>query len=63
MDCSELTVIIKDEEKTLRKTFLMYDAYKVSYEDPNIKACIEETLNNFDGEPSHITVKIQLEIQ
>lgn len=60
---SELTVIIKDEEKTLRIKYLLYDIYTTDENDPMIKDCIEKTLENFDGEPSDITVNIKLEIQ
>ena len=63
MTFSELTVIIKDEEKTLRTKYALYDEYAVNENDPIIKECIEKTLENFDGEPSNITVNIKLEIQ
>lgn len=63
MTFSELTVIIKDEEKTLRTKYPLYDEYTVREDDPIIKDCIEKTLENFDGEPSDITVNIKLEIQ
>lgn len=63
MTFSELTVVIKDEEKTLRTKYALYDEYTVREDDPIIKDCIEKTLENFDGEPSDITVNIKLEIQ
>jgi hypothetical protein len=57
---SEVTVSIRDEEKTLKKKFLLYDVFQVSDQDATIKSCIEETLKNFSSEPSKITVKITL---
>ena len=42
---SELTVVVKDEEKNLRKKFLIYETYTVDENDPTIKNCIEETSN------------------
>lgn len=60
---SEVTVSIKDEEKTLRKKFLIYDQFIVSENDTTIKACIEETLKNFSSEPSKITVKITIHME
>jgi hypothetical protein len=63
MTFSELTVCIKDAEKTLRTKFPLYDEYAVNENDPVIKDCIEKTLENFDGEPDDITVNIKLEIQ
>lgn len=59
---SELTVIIKDDEKTLRTKYLLYDTYQVDEHDPIIKDCIEKTLENFDGEPSNVIVNIKMEI-
>jgi hypothetical protein len=60
---SELTVTIKDEEKTLRTKYALYDKYSVNENDPIIKDCIEKTLENFDGEPMDVIVNIKLEIQ
>jgi len=60
---SELTVTIKDEEKTLRKKFLIYDTYQTEDNDPIIQNCIKETLENFDGEPNDVIVNIKMEIQ
>ena len=60
---SELTVAIKDDEKTLRTKYLLYEIYTTDENDPIIKDCIQKTLDNFDGEPSDITVTIKLEIQ
>lgn len=60
---SELTVCVKDEEKTLRKKFLLYEEYTVSEYDAVIKKCIDETLENFDGEPIDIIVTIKIEVQ
>jgi hypothetical protein len=57
---SELTVSVKDEEKTLKKKFLLYDSYQVDENDPVIKDCIDQVLKNFAGEPDRITVKINM---
>ncbi len=58
---SELTVIIKDDEKSLRKKFIIYDEITTSEFDPIIKDCIEQTLINFNGEPDHIEIKISID--
>ena len=60
---SELSVTIKDEEKRLNKKFLIYETYQVNEEDPLINSCIKETLENFDGEPSHVTVSIKMDMK
>ncbi|HEX4374872.1 MAG TPA: hypothetical protein VHZ50_16325 [Puia sp.] len=60
---SELSVTIKDSEKSLTKKYLQYEIYAVHEEDFVIKNAIQETLANFDGEPENIIVKIKMEIQ
>jgi hypothetical protein len=60
---SELSVTIKDDEKRLNKKFPIYETYSVDEDDPIIKDCIEQTLQNFDGTPDSIRVTIILEIQ
>lgn len=60
---SEISVTIKDEEKSLTKKFLEYEIYTADENDPIIQSAIKETLENFDGEPSDIVVKIKIEIQ
>lgn len=60
---TELTVILKDPERTYRQKFLMYETYTVSMDDPHIISCIEEAKKNFDGEPEDIQIKIHLEYQ
>jgi hypothetical protein len=58
----ELSVIIKNSEKTLKNKFLVYDLIQLSPNDPFIKQCIDVTLKNFSSEPEKIIVKIHLEI-
>jgi hypothetical protein len=60
---SELTVILKDSDRTYRQKFLIYEDYTVSCEDPVILMCIEEAKKNFEGEPENIQIKIHLEFQ
>ncbi len=60
---SEISVTIKDDEKRLNKKFTIYDTFTVDENDPIIKDCIRETLENFDGTPDNIKVTIILEIQ
>jgi hypothetical protein len=60
---NELTVILKDSERTYRQNFLIYKSYAVSDDDPVIISCIEQAKKNFQGEPESVQVKIHLEIQ
>lgn len=60
---SELTVILKDSERTYRQKFLMYNPYSVMPDDPEILRCIQAAKINFQGDPEEIKIKIHLEIQ
>jgi hypothetical protein len=60
---SEITVIVKDEERNLRLKYLVYDPYAVDENDPIIKDCIDRTVAEFKGTPDSVKVKINLEIQ
>lgn len=60
---SELTVILKDEHRTYRQKFLIYEKYSVWEDEILILQCIEEAKKNFEGEPESIQIKIHLEIQ
>jgi hypothetical protein len=59
---SEITVTIKDEEKTLKAKYLIYEPYQISYDDDTIKRCIAETLKNFTGEPSDVRIRINFSL-
>jgi hypothetical protein len=59
----EISVIVKDDEKSLTIKYLIYDRVWMDEEDPIIKDCIEKALINFEGDPIDITVKAKLEIQ
>lgn len=60
---NELTVILKDPERTYRQLFLIYETYTVSEDDPMIQKCIHEAKKNFQGEPESIQIKIHMEIE
>jgi len=60
---TELTVVLKDSDRTYRQKFLAYEDYHPNESDPYIIRCIEEAKKNFEGEPENIQIKIHLEIQ
>lgn len=60
---TELTVIVKDSERTLRMKHLLYEAYMVTDTDPIVMKCVNDTIAQFQGEPDSVNVKINLEIQ
>jgi len=59
---SELTVVLKDAERTYRKKFLSYEAYSVSESDSYILGCIEDAKKDFHGEPEEVTIKISISL-
>lgn len=60
---NELTVILKDSDRTYRQKFLIYEQYTMSDDDPVIRMCIDEARKNFEGDPESIQIKIHMEIQ
>ncbi len=60
---NELTVVLKDSERTYRQKFMIYEQYVASQDDPLIITCIEEAMKSFVGEPESVQVKIHMEIQ
>lgn len=59
----ELTVILKDVERTYRQKFLIYEDIMMVPEDSIIKDCIDKARKNFDGEPEDIHVKVHLVVR
>ena len=65
-ECCEITITVKDDEKTLRTKHLIYDPVTVSSVDPIIKNCIDETIKNFNADPNSdlkVTVSIKLDVK
>jgi hypothetical protein len=60
---TEITVILKDSDRTYRQKFLIYESYSPNENDPVILNCIQEAKKNFEGDPESINIKIYLEIQ
>jgi hypothetical protein len=60
---TELTVILKDSERTYRQSFLIYEGYMTDEDDPTILDCIYQAKKNFIGDPETVQVKIHMEIQ
>lgn len=60
---SEVTIVIKDEERTYRKKHLIYDLYQVDEHDPILAECIRETEKEFNGDPTDIQIKISMVVR
>ena len=59
---SELTITIKDEEKTHKSKHLIYEPYCVHADEPVIRKLVHSALEEFKGEPTDIRVRINLEV-
>ncbi len=59
---AEITVIIKDDDKTYKQNFLHYDdtdgVISLSHQDARLKSLVEEATSNFKGNPDERIVKI-----
>lgn len=60
---NELTVVLKDSERTYRHKFLAYEPYEVTEDNPFIIECIAEAVKIFGNDPETIQIKIHMEIQ
>jgi hypothetical protein len=58
----ELTVVMKDSERTYRQKFLCYDPITLSTDNVFILECIDEAKKNFQGQPEDVSIKISMEI-
>jgi hypothetical protein len=59
----EVTVVLKDDEKTNRHKFLQYDMFTMSDTDPFILECIDEARKSFQGEPDDIIIKTSMTVK
>ena len=57
-----LAVKVKDSERSYKREFLIYERTEVDQNDPEIKKCIDQTLEDFQGEPENIQATIKLQI-
>ena len=53
----ELTVILKDEERTYKHKFLIYEDVTFVDTDLTINECVKEACENFQGEPEEIRIQ------
>ena len=60
--CSELTITIKDSEKTQRTKHLVYDNFYLNPDDPVIKQLISQALQEFNAEPESVRIRANLEV-
>jgi hypothetical protein len=56
----ELTIIIKDEEKTLKQKFLSYNSINLNTDDSYLKECVDNVIKQFMGTPEDIIIKTNM---
>ena len=61
-NATELTITIKDSEKTQKTKHLVYENYFLNDQDPVIKALIAQALQEFNAEPEAIRIRVSLEV-
>ena len=54
---TEITVTLKDEERTYKEKFILYDLVMFTTDCPILKACVEKAKEGFKGNPDEILVK------
>jgi hypothetical protein len=54
---TELTVTVKGDESSYKQKFLIYDEMRWHEDDPVVKACVKEALNNAKIVPDTIKVR------
>lgn len=54
---TEVTITLKDQERTYKEKFIMYDTVTFTEDCPNLKACVEKAKEGFKGNPDEILVK------
>lgn len=57
---SEVTITIKDDERTHKTKHLIYTTYTVSEDDELIKELVAKALQEFNGEPTDVRIRINL---
>ena len=60
---SEISVIIKNEEKRQVTKHLVYDAYQVNESDEILKGLMDQAVKEFNAEVESIKIKISMEVK
>lgn len=60
MTNSEITVILKDDERTFKQKILAYENYTIDTNDPYLQQCVAEAMAQAKFEPTDITIKISI---
>jgi len=61
-EAKEVTVILKDSERSYRQKFLCYEDVVLSEDDPIIKEFIEEAMKSAKFTPEDVKVRVLLQV-
>lgn len=59
----ELTVILKDTERTYKETFLCYEAIEISHDSKEILDFIEKAKQSFKPTVESVQIKISMHLK
>ena len=60
---NEVTVTLKGEDSSFRKKYLVYEEFKMVYDDPIIVSLIDKTKKEFNGVVEGIKVRALLVVE
>lgn len=58
----EVTVILKDAERTYKEKFLVYERIDLWHDSEQIQGFVKQACASFKAEPTDITIKITLDV-
>lgn len=60
---AEITVTVKDDEKTLKRKFLHYPedgTLRLTHDDANLLKMVDQTRHEFEGQADDVVLKITM---
>lgn len=60
---AEISITVKNEEKTLKTDHLVYDDFVCNEDDPLLKSLIDETVKQFNSEVENIKIRITITVK
>jgi hypothetical protein len=59
---AEITVTIRNEDKTLKSKYLIYDTFTTADCDPTLKECVDKSIAAFKDQHDSVKIRINLEV-
>ena len=59
----ELAIILKDDERTLRRDYLAYEPVTMSLTDAMVSKCLDEVKSEFSGTPTDIRIRATMVVR